>query len=356
MRKIFTLFSALLLTVSMWGQVARTYTMHTISNVSVEKNQEISGYTVSFKAKGNSSADSKDYTETVTLYLANTTDWLGTFTTDAATNGLKSTSKVVYSTTTRYPVTSASYVSTITIANISGSTYQISGFIDAAQQTSSTTPFRYDFGDGQSFSYDPYKAESSTTKSFTYTAEGLSLFSTLNKTPITLQLGDENGAALFLQFNVEDYAIPAGTYNVASTGANGTLMASKGTIDYATYYTYEDYFSGTSATYYITSGSVTVSYNEDKSEITLSGSLTSKKGSTITLAEVTFDNPVKEPEIVNVEVLSTSATCNSGSNYFMLTMKEKTRNVTCKFMLIRLWIKISLLKTLEGGTDWIVIH
>lgn len=328
MKKILTLFSALLLTVSMWGAVDRTYNMTSITtnSVSIVRNVEKNGYTITCETEGK--RNTSYYTYDLSLELVNATDFVGTFSVGASSNELSQTSHIDWydssnsTTTVRYPVNPVSatttYPTSLTITHVSGNTYKISGNLYAAKSKTSDAPYLYNFSTNEiTFTFDPYKDEPTTTSSFDFTPTYLELGSSANQTPIVLQLSDDFTGMLNLQFNVEDYAIPAGIYNVASTGVAGTIMASKGVVDPIT--TYVSYSSFKS--YYITGGSVTVSYNQDKSKIILSGSLTSAKGSTITLADVTLDNPIKELDPKNVIVTNIEASTGnswSAGDYFVL--------------------------------------
>ena len=167
--------------------VDRTYTMHDITAATVNGNSSISGYTVSFRAQGNSSYDKKDYNYTITLELNNTSDFVGTFNLCAPTNGIDPSTKLVTGSTTRYPVRTTS----LTITKTGASTYTISGKWYALQNQAGTgIPYLYDFGTGVVFELDPYRDEPSSHTINFNSGITMALSSDDNETPIVFELMD----------------------------------------------------------------------------------------------------------------------------------------------------------------------
>lgn len=293
--------------------VDRTYTMRDITAATVNGNSSISGYTVSFNATGNSSSDKKDYNYTITLELNNTSDFVGTFNLCAPTNGIDPSSTITWETTNRFPVRTTS----LTIAKTDASTYTISGKWYALQNQAGTgLPYLYDFGTGVEFTWDPYKNESPTHSTLNFTSTQSAVFSLTSiegETPIEIKIADYENSSVFLQFNESSFNIPAGTHNVATTGTTGTIQASGGFTSPVSNCVY--FFSSfTPHDYYITGGSLTVSYSDNNSKMTLQGDLTTAHGSTIHV-DVTDGNPFYvEAEDIPVTVTAISASVSSYSS------------------------------------------
>lgn len=297
------------------GTTSNKYTMSDIDNWTVEANSSINGYTITFDVIGNRS--NTDYNYSVVLNLQNTDNWLGTFELGESINGIAPSSTITWisNSTTRYPVSASS----LTISKTGITSYKISGIWYGRQDPNSTNaPYVYDFGSGVYFTYsaDPYAAEPTdiSTRNFTST-EGteLSLTSTEGETPIEITIVDNNGSSVFLQFNESSFNIPAGPHSVAATGANGTIKASGGFTSPVSncvyYYSFGDFYD-----YYITGGSLTVSYSDNNSKMTLQGNLITAHGSTIHV-DVTNDNPFYvEAEDIPVTVTAISASVYSYPN------------------------------------------
>lgn len=302
--------------------VANSYNMHTITNVEINSNSSISGYTVSFNAKGNSSADKLDYSYTITLELNNTSDFVGTFNLCAPTNGIDPSTKLVTGSTTRYPVRTTS----LTITKTGASTYTISGKWYALKDQAGTgNPYLYDFGTGVEFKWDPYKNESQMPSAMDFTSTQkaeFSLNSIEGETPIEIKIEDFESSSVFLQFNESSFNIPAGTHNVAATGVNGTIQASGGFTSPVSNCIY--FFGGSYPyNYYITGGSLTVSYSDSKRKMTLKGDLTTAHGSTIHV-DVTDNNPFyAEVEEITLSNVIVEATFNENENFVQLEISAE---------------------------------
>ena len=296
------------------GTTSNKYTMSDIDNWTVEANSFINGYTITFDVVGSRSGT---FNYSVVLNLQNTDNWLGTFELGESINGIAPSSTITWisNSTTRYPVSA----STLTISKTGITSYKISGIWYGRQDPNSTNaPYVYDFGTGVYFTYsaDPYAAEPTdiSTRNFTST-EGteLSLTSTEGETPIEITIVDNNGSSVFLQFNESSFNIPTGTHSVATTGTTGTIKASGGFTSPVSNCVY--FYSGfNSYDYYITDGSLTVSYSDNNSKMTLRGDLTTAHGSTIHV-DVTNDNPFYvEAEDIPVTVTAISASVSSYSS------------------------------------------
>lgn len=290
------------------------YTMSKIANWTVKANSAINGYTITFDIVGNRS--STDYDYSVVLNLQNTENWLGTFELGESINGIAPSSTITWKTTTRYPVSASS----LTISKTGITSYKISGIWYGRQDpTGTNNPYVYNFGTGVAFTYssDPYAAEPTdiSTRNFTST-EGTEffLFSTKGETPIEIKIEDNNGSSVFLRFNESSFNIPAGTHSVATTGTTGTIKASGGLTSSVSNCVYFYSGLGNSYDYYITGGSLTVSYSDNNSKMTLQGDLTTAHGSTIHV-DVTDGNPFYvEAEDIPVTVTAISASVSSYPN------------------------------------------
>lgn len=289
------------------------YTMSDIDNWTVKANSAINGYTITFDVNGK---NDDTFYYSVVLNLQNTDNWLGTFELGESSNGIAPSSTITWKTTTRYPVSASS----LTISKTSITSYKISGIWYGRQNPTGTNdPYVYNFGTGVAFTYsaDPYAAEPTdiSTRNFTST-EGtkLSLISTEGETPIKIKIMDENGSSVFLQFNESSFNIPAGTHSVATTGTTGTIKASGGLTSSVSNCVYFYSGLGDSYDYYITGGSLTVSYSDNNSKMTLQGDLTTAHGSTIHV-DVTDGNPFYvEAEDIPVTVTAISASVYSYPN------------------------------------------
>lgn len=336
MKKIFTLFSALLLTVSMWGADSNKYEMLSVSDFNAVSNESINGYTVTFKTKGYRSSTTYDYD--VTLYLKNADDIEGVFSVGTAQDELLTTSTIIWTSdgTTRYPVTSSGYPTNLTISKVSGfpEKYQISGLWRAAKSTSSTSPYVYNFDTDKPTCYlPPYGLEPEQT-TIDFSNASLELTSESDETPLQFSLTSGYYYSALIQFNVSEYAaLPAGSYNVASSG-EGTIMASAGfdanDMPAASYY--EDYSDWTPLDYCITGGSLTIAYSEDQKTMTMSGTLTSAYGSTINVS-ASGSNPwfVPEPETIDLVVSKVEPTYYSSDGEWILALTATPNNFVIDF-------------------------
>lgn len=306
MKKLFSLLAVVAMAVGLQAQVARTYEMRSISDVSIVADESISGYVLSFSTSGYYSGSSYNYT--AELYLTNADDFLGTFTYGGVTDGIGSDSWIDWGGTTRYAVTSPSFPTSFTISKLQDDTYQISGLWYAAKSVSSTTPYLYDFSQKTlTFLYGPYADEPSAS-TITLTGDYALLSSEKGETPVVMDFykSRQDFEYIELQFNGMNQLV-AGTYAVSSTGADSTIMASVG---YDAYAPYPSYYSTTEGwdllNYYILDGTATVSFSDDNTLIQLVGTFTTAHGSVIS-ATMSGDNPWYVPTSLDETTMQPAA-------------------------------------------------
>ena len=315
MRKIFTIVAALFMT-AMAAQADYSNTLNykcgptevVVTDLSTPTYNEFK-LVIKQKAK-NTSEYTKEtlYDNTVELIIdPDEHSIVGTFTTDDysidANTFLKSGSS------TRY----VSYweTSTITIVSKGGNKYAITDGLLQVENSTGKTLYKYnycyaaddlnnqdaektafEFTFGEASTPDPYANE--PKEAIEKTLNFSNMYVEGDATPIKFYAYDETTYDdIELQFNMPSYNIPAGSYDVANTGADNTIQAASGEyngyLPAPTYISfYDDSFSQNP--YFIIGGSVTVAYSQDKSTIFMTGTLTSAHGSTFTL-NLSGNNP-----------------------------------------------------------------
>lgn len=309
MRKFLTLFSALLLTVSMWGaQTKYTMVLHSeTASITYDVYNGVATLTLDADASGTTYG----YDVILNLHPTSLDNLAGTYTTNG-TPQVDNDSKITGTRNTsanRYVITKTGYTTSITIAKVEGldNTYTIQGKLQALQsKTSTNTPYLYEFAEAAQFTVDPYVTEpaAQAAKSFTTTAIKSTSDYTDDYGYVLFSFQDNNYNTLGLAFIAEEYALASGTYSIGTT--NGNLKASIGMDGYyaapsCANIAWDDYF--------ITGGSVVISYNTKTDSIFMQGTLTSAHGTTINV-NVKGKNPfyVPEPETIELTVSNVSVT------------------------------------------------
>lgn len=206
----------------------------------------------------------------------------------------------------------------ITITKV-GSEYKFQGSI-----TGYFEPEQYTFNVQAPVEIAPaytYDWEPDVTTTIDFTATKLSTEDAIEDGGVYYIILDCEEHELILEYNTEALTggkIPAGTYNIDSTYGEGTFSASIGgddNYDYgcflATGFDEEGYYS---MTYYLVSGTVTVSYAEDGA-MTVVVNATSAKGSTIKATYVGKGAPApgEGTEIVVADYAATNFEANGFS-------------------------------------------
>lgn len=321
MKKIFSLFSALLLTVSMWGATDTNYTMTLVENFNAVDNGD-GTMRLSFDAVGKSGS-STYYYEIAFNITKTSAGFVGTFGTEAGTLD-KFNSKVDWVNASHTSISAyrkieyAAKPSTVTIALVEGYTdkYTLSGQIIAQKKDNGDNGSDkiYNFTNME-FMYGPYAIEPAKADfSFTGTEYGKKFKDGV----ISFVVADAKYNEIDLLINAQQDALAAGTYTVGEQ-----IVASTG---------YEDYMpTGSCAyvgmdSYCIVGGSVTFAFSEDKKTMTMNGSLTTGHGSVITLS-ASGANPwyVPEPETIELTVSKVSV---SGKTNLTLSINATPNSFT----------------------------
>lgn len=335
MKKIFTMMAAMLLTVSAWS--ASEYDATILGDVTLtDLTYEMGGFTVykyqlDFQQNGVNRNGGNHFTSTACIILEPLEKGLaGTYRLDDYS--VNANSYVLFDSKYRYVTDYTGKPTEIVITDNQDGSYTISGafrtkngnnyyyyYYDATAAANTFTPVKP----------DPYAAEPTATieKTLNYT----NMYAEEENTPIKFYAYDESTYDdVELQFNMPSYNIPAGSYNVANTGADNTVQAASGEIinyfpapTYVSFY--DEFFNQT--IYFITGGSVTVAYSQDGSTITMTGTLTSAHGSTFTLnLSGTNPFPYTPTALVNVTA-DTNVTKNLRNGQVLILKDNKTYNV-----------------------------
>lgn len=170
---------------------------------------------------------------------------------------------------------------------------------------------------------------------------------------ILVDINDDNYNIVELAFNTDEYDIPAGSYAVSDSGAKGSIKAATGEMD--AYYPKPSfaYFmddSWNAYNYFITGGSVEVSYSQDKAQISVSGTVTTAHGSEIAVA-VSGKNPFyREPEpetfVLSVSGIETEFV-EADKPYFTFMIEATNKGATCNG-----YLKLNNISSLPGTYDY----
>lgn len=304
MKKILTLFSALLLTVSMWGANEYNATINgdvTFTDLSYEMyGIPVYTYKLDFAQVGQTVGKTDKWNSDVCMILEPLEEGLaGTYT--LGDHSMNSDSYVQYGSEERKVCDYTGKPTEIVITDNGNGSYTISGafrtkiykldskgkynwfyyyyYFDATDPKNTFTPV----------APDPYKDEPEKT-TLSLTGKYIEAYDYMLASDglVELDVYDEYYQQLTLGFMNDEYTIPAGDYEVANTGAKGTVLASKGmngSIPYHSYFYDSDY-----SPYFIVGGSLTVSYSQDQTKMTVEGSLTTAHQTTLTFS-VTDNNP-----------------------------------------------------------------
>lgn len=280
MKKIFALISALVISVAAF---AGYYNYDPTEITSFKITDESYGNSYSYTIEVIQSGKNGSWFESeATFYLyPDTHSFVGEFT--VADFTLDNYSYVYYNKAYRYFVDTNSYWSSnnqtkITITDNGDGTYTFGGVVIC---NNGSNYYRYLYTDYQ-FDLsepDPFEKEPATQNNWTCTMDNLDVDTAEGATPIDIYAYDAiKGGDIDLRFNVESYDIPAGEYEISDSGANGTILAADGSeVDY--YDTPSYYHNYNYDTYYLVSGTLTVSYSDGN--MIISGTATTAHGSTV---------------------------------------------------------------------------
>lgn len=331
MKKILTLFSALLLTVSMWG--ANEYNATIDGDVTLtDLSYDLGGfmvykYQLDFAQVGQTVGKTDTWNSEVRMILKPLEEGLaGTYT--LSDNSMSSDSYVYYSGATRYVCDYNSgdihKLTEIVITDNGDGSYTISGAFRTKYHKSDGWYYYYYYFDGTDtkntftpVAPDPYPEEPEKT-TLTLNSSNIVLHdftSYYGYTEVDILNADNYEMALAFMGDV--YGLPKGTYNVASTQAEGTILASTGMDGYYPNLSY--YQANNSDVYFIVGGSLTVSYSQDQTTIYIVGTLKTGHESTIEV-NASADNPFYVNPTYSREVTS--------GNYGTICLPRKFTEMT----------------------------
>lgn len=335
----------IVLSIGFSAKAAYEYNVKICTDVSVTDlsykygNQMIYKYQLDYQHKGpNSTAPSGTvYTTTACLIIHPEGPTIaGTFT--LADGSVDSNSYVKNGNAYRDVTDYTGKPTSITITDNGNDTYTISG----AFRTKNGNNYYYYYYDAtdpaNTFEYKapkPYDDEPEAG-SFTFNASGNAVKITdyvSQEGLIMVDVSDKNYNIVELAIVADKFALPAGTYSVSDSGTKGSIVKAPGTK--GGYYPEGSYLNYDYENYYITGGYVTVSYSDDASTITISGTVTSAHGSTIAITATT-DNPFKpyEPKTYALTVSKIVATVHpkdtyDNKDYVILDVTAKNGDATC---------------------------
>lgn len=274
-------------------------------------------YQLEYAQVGTNSAGSTFNSNAVLIIYPDGPSIAGTFT--LADGSVDPDSYVKYGSAYRYVVDYTGKPTTITITDNGNDTYTMSGAF-RTKNGSNYYYYYYDASDSKNtFEYIPPKPydDEPEAGSFTFNASGAAVIISdyvSSEGLITVDVNDKNYNFVELAIVADKFELPAGTYSVSDSGANGTIVKASGAK--GGYYPEGSYMNYSYDNYYVTGGSVEVSYSQDKSTITISGTVTSAHGSTIAIS-ATADNPFKpyEPETYALTVSEIVATVHPKDTY-----------------------------------------
>lgn len=236
-------------------------------------------------------------------------------------------------------------VATLTIEATTDSTCTLSGSIQATS-TSNGTAYTYNLSP-ITFAYrdskeppqpeDPYRFEPTEPTSFRFYGDVVDLRWKEDHVNITLnEMADSTYNWVELNLITDEYAWLEGDYTIDATGAANTLTASRGYLglqnDDPCYVAIRKSkeFWGEYTPYYLVSGTVSVRYNSKGDTIFVTGEVTSKNGSVITLDVRSYnmlyvpEERPREPEFVTlaidtVQITYISNEADSAANIYPYT-------------------------------------
>ena len=295
----------------------------------------IYNYQLEYAQVGTNSSGSTFESSAVLIIYPDGPSIAGTFTLDGTVD---SDSYVKYGSAYRYVVDYTGKPTSITITDNGDDTYTISG----AFRTKNGSNYYYYYYDptdpANTFEYIPPKPydDEPEAGSFTFNASGAAVSITdyvAAEGLITVDVNDKNYNFVELAIVADEFALPAGTYSVSDSGVKGTIVKASG--EKGGYYPEGSYLNYNYENYYVTGGSVTVSYSDDASTITISGTVTSAHGSTIAISATT-DNPFKsyEPKTYALTVSKIVATVHpkdtyDNKDYVILDVTAKNGDAAC---------------------------
>ena len=178
-------------------------------------------------------------------------------------------------------------VTSITISDNHDGTYSFSGAL-RSNPSSNYYYYYYYAAEDNVFEYnpsgeddpdpeeDPYENEPSDKKNMTWSSSRLQVYTDKGETPISMYASNSDWSEVELLFNVDSYDIPAGDYEISTSGATGTITAGDGS-----YYTPSYFYTADFTEYYLVSGTLTVSYADG--DMMIKGTATTAHGSTVAL-------------------------------------------------------------------------
>ncbi len=291
MKKIVSALCSMLMTASVFAVINLTPTAVTVTDLSVDKNN----YFVVVEAFVNQS----EYEVAFDLYPAAKSP-IGTFSAAGKTIAYVNSyvRKVRYqgnNINTMYYCEESSDIA-LSVRRRDDSTCVLSGSIDAFSQqgvryTYAIPEFAFPYAaedTADSTSVDPYRFEPAKDTTIHFHADVVAMRQRDNGiVNITLNaMADETYHWIDLNLLSDALVLPAGTYTIDSSGNKGTLTASRGYL--AVQHDDPCYVAirhgemwGTYTPYYLTSGTLTVSYNSKTDTLFITGECRSKNGSTI---------------------------------------------------------------------------
>jgi len=289
MKKLLSLFFVAALSVSAWASIYN-YDAKVNGEVGFQDltyvlyGDTIYKYQLTFAQTGRNRNGGTWYSSNATIVIMPLTKgFVGTFYADDLSG-----TEIVYNSSHRVPKSG----SNLTIAQNANGTYTISGYLKTQLSNSASNTWNYYYSAdtvANTFSIDFYPTEpAQTTINLTGTSLEAYDYMLASDGLVELDIYDDSYNQLTLGIMNDTFEIPAGTYNVADTEAKGTILKSKGMNGYTPYHSY--FYSSSYDNYFIVGGSLTVSYSDDNSQMTVSGALTTGHESTINVS-VTAANP-----------------------------------------------------------------
>ncbi len=308
MNKIITVLCGILMTANAFAVINLTPTAVKVTDLTVDKNN--------YFIVVNATANQSEYEVAFDLYPA-TKSVIGNF--SAAANTIAYVNSYVCklryqgkTLNTMYYCEQSSDI-TLTVTRKDESTCTLSGSIDAFSQNGDKYTYvipAFDFpytaeDTSDDDTQNPYRFEPVKDTTIYFYADVVSIRLRDNgKVNITLNaIADETYHWIDLNLLSDVLALPAGTYSIDSTGNPGTLTASRGYIglqnDDPCYLAlrHEEMW-GAYTPYYLTSGTLTVSYNQKTDTLFIVGECHSKNGSTVHISAKSYNTlyvPDTEP-------------------------------------------------------------
>ncbi len=190
----------------------------------------------------------------------------------------------------------------LTITKINEDSCELSATIQAARKGTSYTyviaPFRFEYkaGGTDPIEEDPYRFEPKETVSEAFNGQIVNIRDNREKTGwININLVDSLNQKLDwveLDLVVDTFAMPLGTFTFSVDSAQGTFIASPGyhnRNDYPSYIAIRGKDWGQYTPYYIQTGSLTFSLNEQGDTVYVTGSVTTQHGSTFSINVTSYN-------------------------------------------------------------------